>query len=32
MEFAALQGRVSCAEVKGASEGGFIVAAVAAGG
>ena len=32
LEFAGLQGRVSCAEAKGASDGGFIVAAVAVGG
>ena len=32
LEFAALQGRVSCAGAKGASDGGVIVAAVAADG
>ena len=32
LEIAALQGRVICAGAKGASDGGFIVAAVAAGG
>ena len=32
LEFKALQGRVPCAEVKGASDGEFIVASVATGG
>ena len=32
LEFAALQGRVSCAEKKGALDGSFIVAAVGVGG